>query len=67
MAEDEPAVDHLDIGGGGLALHLADEDGGHHEHGGEVHAQCRLKEERLEAGCSIGDPDYSIELLIQKN
>ena len=38
LAEDEPQVDHLDVRGGGQALHLADEDGGHHQHGGQVHA-----------------------------
>ena len=37
LAEDEPDVNHLDVGGGGQALHLADEDGGHHQHGGQVH------------------------------
>ena len=55
LAEDEPAVDHLDIGGGGQALHLADEDGGHHQHGGQVHAQGCLKEEGLEEGGGKGD------------
>ena len=30
LAEDEPVVDHLGGRGGGQALHLADEDGGHH-------------------------------------
>ena len=30
LAENEPDVDHLDVRGGGQALHLADEDGGHH-------------------------------------
>ena len=50
LAEDEPVVDHFGGGGGGQALHLAYEDGSHHQHGGQVHAQCRLKEERLEEG-----------------
>merc|ERR1719209_1822822 len=45
LAEDEPDVNHLDVRGGGQALHLADEDGSHHQHGGQVHAQGCLKEE----------------------
>ena len=32
LAENEPDVDHLDVGGGGQALHLADEDRRHHQH-----------------------------------
>ena len=39
----------------GQALHLADEDGGHHEHGGQVHTQGCLKEEGLEKGGGVGD------------
>ena len=50
LAEDKPDVNHLDVRGGGQALHLADEDGGHHKHGGQVHAQGRLEEEGLEEG-----------------
>ena len=48
LAEDEPDVDHLDVRGGGQDLHLADEDGRHHQHGGEVHTQGSLEEERFE-------------------
>ena len=55
LAEDEPDVDHLDVRCGGQALHLADEDGGHHQHGGQVHTQGCLKEERLEEGCGKSD------------
>ena len=55
MTENKPKVDHLDVGGGGKALHLADEDGGHHQHGGQVHAQGGLKEEGLEEGGGEGD------------
>ena len=52
LAEDQPDVDHLDVGCGWQALHLAEKDGGHHQHGGQVHAQCCLKEERFEErGC----------------
>ena len=55
LAKDEPDVNHLDVGGGGQALHLANEDGGHDQHGGQVHAQGCLKEERLEEGGGKGD------------
>ena len=48
LAEDKPEGNHLDVRGGGQVLHLADEDGHHHQHGGQVHTQGRLKEERLE-------------------
>ena len=55
LTKDEPDINHLDIRGGGQALHFADEDGGHHQHGGQVHTQGRLKEERLEEGGGKGD------------
>ena len=55
MAKDQPDVNHLDVRGGGQALHLAHEDGGHHQHGGQVHTQGCLKEERLEEGGGKGD------------
>ena len=55
LAENKPKVDHLDVRGGGQALHLADEDGCHHQHGGQVHAQGGLKEEGLEEGGGEGD------------
>ena len=55
LAEDEPVVDHLGGRGGGQALHLADEDRGHHQHGGQVHAQGCLEEEGLEEGGGVGD------------
>ena len=55
LAEDEPDVNHLDVGGGGQALHLADEYGGHHEHRGQVNTQGCLKEERLKEGGGVGD------------
>ena len=32
LAKDQPDVNHLDVRGGGKALHLAHEDGGHHQH-----------------------------------
>ena len=55
LAEDQPDVNHLDVRGGGQALHLADEDGGHHQHCGQVHTQGCLKEEGLEEGGGKGD------------
>ena len=55
LAEDEPDVNHLNVRCGGQALHLAHEDGGHQKHSGQVHAQGRLKEERLEEGGGEGD------------
>ena len=55
LAEDEPVVDHLGGGGGGQALHLADEDRRHHQHGCEVDAQGCLEVDRLEQGCGKGD------------
>merc|ERR1712126_67048 len=55
LTKDQPDVDHLDIRGGGQALHLAHEDGGHHQHGGQVHTQGCLKEERLEENGGKGD------------
>ena len=36
LTEDQPDVNHLDVRGGGQALHLADEDGRHHQHSGQV-------------------------------
>ena len=41
--------------GGGQALHITDEDGGHHQHGGQVHTQGCFKEERLDEGGGKGD------------
>ena len=55
LSEDKPDVNHLDIRGGGQALHLADEDGGHYQHGGQVHTPSCFKEERLEEGGGNGD------------
>ena len=55
LAHHQPHVDHLDVGGGGQALHLADEDRCHHQHGGQVHTQGCLEEEGLEEGGGVGD------------
>ena len=48
LSEDEPDVDHLDIGGGGQRLGHADEEGGQHQQRGQVHRHHRLEEEGLE-------------------
>ena len=37
QTEDQPDVDHLHVRGGGQLLDLAGEDGGHHQHDGQVH------------------------------
>ena len=36
--EDQPDIDHLHVRGGGQFLYLAREDGGHHQHDGQVHS-----------------------------
>ena len=55
LAEDQPEVNHLWVGGQGKLLHHADEDGGHHQHGGQVHTEAGLEEEGLEEGGGEGD------------
>ena len=55
LAEYEPIVDHLWVGGERELLHDADEDGRHHQHVGQVHGEGGLKEERLEEGGGKGD------------
>ena len=35
---DQPDVNHLHVRGGGQLLYLAGEDGGHHQHNGQVHS-----------------------------
>ena len=55
LAQDQPVVDHLGGRGGGKALHLADKDSCHHQHGGQIYTQSRFKEEWFEERCSIGD------------
>ena len=55
LAEYQPEVNHLWIRCKRQLLHHADEDGSHDEHGGQVHTQGRLKEERLEEGGGKGD------------
>ena len=38
QTEDEPDVNHLCVRSGGQLLYLAGEDGGHHQHDGQVHS-----------------------------
>ena len=44
QAEDQPDVNHLHVRGGGQLLYLAGEDGGHHQHNGQVDLSCITKE-----------------------
>ena len=37
QAEDQPYVNHFHVRGGGQLLYLAGEDGGHHQHDGQVY------------------------------
>ena len=39
LAEDKPDVNKLDISSDRLLMHLPDKDGGHLQHGGQVHAK----------------------------
>ena len=55
MAEDQPNVDHLDIGGERQLLNHAGEDGRHHQHVGQVDSQGSLEVCRLEGGGGEGD------------
>ena len=55
LAEDQPEVDHLQVGGGGQSLHHTDEDGRHDQHVGQVHRQSGLEVDRLEEGGGKGD------------
>ena len=50
LAEDEPQVNHLGIGGEGQLLHHTREDRRHHQHVCQVHCQGSLKEVGLEEG-----------------
>ena len=55
LAKNKPAVNHSDFWGGGQALHLADEDGRHDQHGRQVHTEGGLEEEGLEECGGKGD------------
>ena len=55
LAEDEPIVDHLQVGSRRQSLHHTDEDGRHDQHVGQVHRQSGLKVDWLEEGGGKGD------------
>ena len=50
QAEDQPDVDHLHVRGGGQLLYLAGEDGGHHQHNGQVDSDYISKEVFVKEG-----------------
>ena len=55
LREDEPDINHLDIGGGRQRLGHADEEGGQHQLRGQVHRHHRLEEEGLEEVGGVHD------------
>ena len=55
LAEDQPKIYHLQVGGGGQPLHHTHEDGRHDQHVGQVHRQSSLKVDRLEEGGGESD------------
>ena len=55
LAEDEPDIDHLQVGCSGQPAHHAGEDSGHDQHVGQVHSQGSLEVDRLEEGGGKGD------------
>ena len=55
LREDEPDINHLDIGGGRQRLRHADEECGQHQQRGQVHCNLRLKEEGLEEVGSVNN------------
>ena len=57
QAEDQPDVDHLHVRGGGQLLYLAGEDGGHHQHDGQVHGDGVTKEVFVEEDGGEGDEE----------
>ena len=48
LADQEPDVEQLEVGGGGEDLPHVDDDGGQHQHCGQVHTQGSFKEGRFE-------------------
>ena len=57
QAEDQPNIDHLHVRGGGQLLNLAGEDGGHHQHDGQVHGNDITKEIFVKEGGGEGDKE----------
>ena len=57
LREDEPDINHLDIGGGRQRLRHADEECGQHQQRGQVHRHHRLEVEGLEEGGGVHDEE----------
>ena len=57
QAEDKPDVNHLHVRGGRQLLYLAGEDGGHHQHDGQIHGDDIAKEVFVEEGADEGDEE----------
>ena len=57
QAEDQPYVDHFHVGGGGQLLYLAGEDGGHHQHDGQVNSDDIGKEVSVKEDGDKGDEE----------
>ena len=55
LAEDEPDVNHFEVGGEGQLLHHTCEDCRHHQHVCQVNRQGSLEEEGLKEGGGKGD------------
>ena len=53
--EEEPDVDHLDVGGDGKASNNGDEHAGEHQHDSEVDSDGRFKIKRFEVVCDVAD------------
>ena len=52
---DQPDIDHLHVRGGGQLLYLAGEDGGHHQHDGQVYGNGVAKEVFVKKDGGVGD------------
>ena len=57
QGEDQPDIDHLHVGGGGQFLYLAGEDGGHHQHDGQVVGHGISEELYLEESSREGEEE----------
>ena len=57
QTEDQPDVDHLHVRGGGQLLYLAGEDGGHHQHDGQVHSDGITEQTWVEEDGDVGDEE----------
>ena len=57
QGEDQPDIDHLHVRGGGQFLYLAGEDGGHHQHYGQVHLSGITKPNFVKEGGGEGNEE----------